>query len=98
MPTGRYSCSMELRIPVSGPKQFPCESVKRGMRKFPRRHLLRALLASPLGIAADAIGCEPRMIKVRRIKVENPVSGLRWAHFTDVHHKGDRAHLERAVK
>jgi predicted MPP superfamily phosphohydrolase len=68
------------------------------MRKFPRRHLLRALLASPLGIAADAIGYEPRTIRMRRIKIQNQVSGLRWAHFTDVHHKGDRAHLERAVK
>jgi predicted MPP superfamily phosphohydrolase len=68
------------------------------MRRFRRRHFIRGLLASPFAIGFDAVCCEPNLIKLRHIHLKSQVPGLRWAHFTDVHHKGDRAHLERAVE
>jgi predicted MPP superfamily phosphohydrolase len=67
-------------------------------RKFNRRRFLAGLfLACPAAAAADAKWLEPGWVKVKRIKLGGEKSTHRFVHFTDVHHKGDRAYLESVV-
>ncbi len=65
-----------------------------------RRFFRAALLASPLLLAADARCLEPHWVKTRRLRLdgggEKPAH--RFVHFTDVHHKGDRAYLLSVVR
>ncbi len=63
-----------------------------------RRFLAAALLCSPLLAAADAKWLEPTWVKTRRIRLNRDKPSHRLIHFTDVHHKGDRAYLESVVK
>ncbi|MDR3456713.1 MAG: metallophosphoesterase [Verrucomicrobiae bacterium] len=56
------------------------------------------LLASPLAVAADAKWIEPTWLKVRRVRIGAGLPAHRLVHFTDIHHKGDRAYLEQVVK
>ena len=68
-------------------------------RLLSRRAFWRlALLAAPGATAIDALGVEPEWIKVRTVRVSAARPALRVAHFTDVHYKGNRALLERAVR
>jgi predicted MPP superfamily phosphohydrolase len=62
-----------------------------------RRFLAAALLCSPLLAAADAKWLEPTWVKTRRIRLHRDKPTHRLVHFTDVHHKGDRAYLESVV-
>jgi uncharacterized protein len=59
-----------------------------------RRFLtLAAILGSPLFVAADARWLEPQWVKVRRIRLGQGKPAHLFVQFTDLHHKGDRAHL-----
>ena len=67
--------------------------------KIKRRHfLLAALLLSPAALVADAKWLEPTWLKVRRLRLATGKPGLRLVHFTDLHHKGDRAYALAVVK
>ena len=63
-----------------------------------RRLLFYSILAAPALAGADAECLEPHWVKVRTLRMsrENPTH--RVVHFTDVHHKGDRAYLESVVR
>jgi len=63
-----------------------------------RRFLLGAVLAAPCLAVADARLLEPGWIKIRRVRLAAGKPTHRVVHFTDVHHKGDRAYLESVVK
>ena len=63
-----------------------------------RRFLLGSLLASPFLVMADARLLEPEWVKVRRLQPTARKPTHRLVHFTDVHHKGDRAYLLSVVK
>jgi uncharacterized protein len=63
---------------------------------FTRRKFLAGLLAAPATVIGDSIGIEPGWLRVERIRLSaNPKH--RFVHFTDIHHKGDAAFLERVV-
>jgi uncharacterized protein len=63
-------------------------------RKISRRwFLLGALLGTPLLPIADAIWVEPNWVKIRRVRLSAGKPLHRLVHFTDLHHKGDRAYL-----
>jgi predicted MPP superfamily phosphohydrolase len=63
-----------------------------------RRFLMAALASCPLLAAADAKWLEPGWVRTRRIRLSRGKPSHRFAHFTDVHHKGDAAYLESVVK
>ncbi len=63
-----------------------------------RRFLLLAALAAPALVYADAEWMEPQWVKVRTINLANGKPSHRIVHVTDIHHKGDRAYLERVVR
>jgi predicted MPP superfamily phosphohydrolase len=69
--------------------------------KFNRRRFLLAALvaaAAPGLAAADAKWLEPGWVKTRRLRLGTGKPTHRLVHFTDVHHKGDRAYLVSVVK
>ena len=67
-------------------------------RKISRRAFLAAgLLAAPCVVVADAGWLEPQWVKIRRLRLAQGKPGLRFVHFTDLHHKGDRAHTQSVV-
>ncbi|HVV74361.1 MAG TPA: metallophosphoesterase, partial [Verrucomicrobiae bacterium] len=47
---------------------------------------------------ADAKWLEPKWVKVRRIRLGKNKPRHRFVHFTDLHHKGDRAYLQSVVR
>jgi predicted MPP superfamily phosphohydrolase len=59
---------------------------------------LGALVATPLVVVADAKWFEPNWLKIRRVRIGSGTPSHRLVHFTDTHHKGDRAYLETVVK
>lgn len=63
-----------------------------------RRFLFAGLALAPLAVAADARWLEPDWIKVRRLRLGSEKPACRFVHFTDLHHKGDRAHTQSVVK
>lgn len=70
--------------------------------KVTRRRFIRsALLFAPFvvtgGVAADSYFVEPDWVKVRRLRLAQGKPVCRFVHFTDLHHKGDRAYLEHVV-
>ena len=62
-----------------------------------RRFLALGLAGVVTGAAADAFLLEPRWLKVRRIRLSRVAPMHRVVHFTDLHHKGDRAWLDSMV-
>lgn len=66
-------------------------------RKFSRRRFIFAsLLASPAVLAGDARWLEPQWVKTRRLRLcAKPAH--RFVQFSDLHHKGDRAHTQSVV-
>ena len=70
--------------------------------KFPRisrrKFIASVLLATPCAVAGDAKWIEPTWLKVRRVRIGTGAPTHRLVHFTDIHHKGDRAYLETVIK
>jgi predicted MPP superfamily phosphohydrolase len=67
-------------------------------RKFSRRAFLTAgLLAAPCVVVADALWLEPQWVNIRRLRLSQGKPAHRFVHFTDLHHKGDRAHTQSVV-
>jgi predicted MPP superfamily phosphohydrolase len=62
-----------------------------------RQFLAAAFLAAGGAACADAIGVEPTQLQVRRVRIGGGPAAHRLAHFSDVHHKGDRAYLQSVV-
>jgi uncharacterized protein len=62
-----------------------------------RKFIVTTLLAAPLAIGADAMSIEPSWLKVRRLRIGTGEPSCRLAHFSDVHHKGDREYLRSVV-
>jgi predicted MPP superfamily phosphohydrolase len=62
-----------------------------------RRFLLASVLCTPLLGMADAKWLEPQWLRVRRIRLGSGKPSHRIVHFTDIHHKGDRAYLTCVV-
>ena len=62
-----------------------------------RRFLLGAIAAAPALVWADASWVEPQWVKIRTIRLAGKNPAHRFVHFTDIHHKGDRAYLESVV-
>ncbi len=63
-----------------------------------RRFILGSLLAAPLLAVADARLLEPKWVKVRHVRLGPGKWRHRVVHFTDIHHKGDRAYLAGVVR
>ncbi len=66
-----------------------------------RRFLLGTIfsaLSAPLLAVADAKWLEPGWVKVRHVRLRRGKPVHRLVHFTDVHHKGDRAYLLSVVR
>ena len=59
---------------------------------------MTALLCAPFAVVADAKWVEPQWVKTRRFRLGTGKPTHRLIHFTDVHHKGDRAYLEAVVR
>lgn len=72
------------------------------MKKLPfkitrRKFIYGSLLAAPTAVAADTLFVEPEWLDINHLKLtEDPTT--RIVHFTDVHHKGDRAYLQEVVE
>ncbi len=62
-----------------------------------RRFLLGGLVGAPLAALGDAAFVEPGWIKVRTLRLTESRPKHRLVHFTDLHHKGDHAYLDRIV-
>ena len=64
-----------------------------------RRRFLAAAAAllAPSAVGADARWLEPEWIKVHRLRLHAERPTLRIVHFSDLHHKGDRAHTQSLV-
>src|SRR5436305_785829 len=71
---------------------------ERRIRLNRRRFLAAALLCSPFLVAADAKWLEPDWVSVRRLRLTRGKPEHRFVHFTDLHHKGDKAYLESVVR
>jgi len=55
------------------------------------------LYGIPAAIVADAALIEPNWISVRKLRLAKDKPTVRFVHFTDLHHKGDRRFLQSAV-
>ena len=68
------------------------------LRKINRRKfLLTALLATPAVLAGDGRFIEPTWVETRHVRLNGGQAGVRFAQFSDVHYKGDRAYLQGVV-
>lgn len=69
--------------------------------RFPRlsrrQFLAASLLAVPGAVLGDAKCLEPTWLKVRHLRVGTGHEH-RLVHFTDLHHKGDRAYLQAVIQ
>jgi predicted MPP superfamily phosphohydrolase len=63
-----------------------------------RKFIIAALLATPGAIAADARVLEPQWVKITRLRLADGTPAHRFVHFSDLHHKGDRAHTRSVVE
>jgi uncharacterized protein len=66
-------------------------------KKISRRGFIAAaLLASPAAMVGDAHWLEPQWVKTSRLRLAGKPSH-RFVQFSDLHHKGDRAHTQSVV-
>ncbi len=63
-----------------------------------RRVIYSTLFGLPAAAVADCVWLEPDWLRIRKFKIGKGPATHRFVHFTDVHHKGDRAYLETVVK
>jgi predicted MPP superfamily phosphohydrolase len=61
-----------------------------------RKFIITTLLATPCAVVADARWLEPQWVKTSRLRLSDKPA-LRFVHFSDLHHKGDRAHTKSVV-
>src|SRR5580698_11214926 len=68
--------------------------------KWSRRKFIMtaALLATPCALGVDARAIEPQWVKVSRLRLTDGEPSHRFVHFSDLHHKGDRAHTRSVVE
>ncbi|MEW6306427.1 MAG: metallophosphoesterase [Verrucomicrobiota bacterium] len=67
--------------------------------RFNRRQFFRcAFYGAPFAALADALWWEPDWLKVHTVKLTPDKPRARLVHFTDLHHKGDRAYLQKVVQ
>ncbi|HEY1173929.1 MAG TPA: metallophosphoesterase [Verrucomicrobiae bacterium] len=78
------------------PQTDPAQNEGRKLTR--RRWIIGTLLAAPILGALNALWWEPTWLKVSRPKLSLPNARTRIVHLTDLHHKGDRAWLEKVVK
>ena len=62
-----------------------------------RQFIATTLLAAPLAVWGDAQLIEPTWLAVRHLKLTSSPSPNRFVQFSDLHHKGDRAYLQKVV-
>lgn len=62
-----------------------------------RQFLLTAFAGVALPVAIESVTLEPQCLEVRRIKPGTGAVGCRLVHFSDLHHKGDLAYLNKVV-
>ena len=73
--------------------------MKASSGKLSRRRFLRwAGFSAPVAVVADAFAVEPEWIKVRTVRLASGKPAHRFLQFTDLHHKGDRAYLQKVVR
>lgn len=67
--------------------------------RFSRRRFLAlaAAAAMPTLVCGDAVWLEPTWVQTRHLRLDDSHPTHRIVHFTDIHHKGDRAYLETVV-
>jgi predicted MPP superfamily phosphohydrolase len=83
--------------PVSASQSPPIDGAKRP--RFNRRKFLGAMfVGAPVAMAADAYWVEPEWLRITRHRMISGTPTHRFVHFTDLHHKGDRAYLEKVVR
>jgi predicted MPP superfamily phosphohydrolase len=58
---------------------------------------LTALLATSVAVANEGMLVEPTWLETRHLRINGRKSGVRFAQFCDVHHKGDRQYLQSVV-
>lgn len=67
-------------------------------RKFSRRKfIVGACALAPCAAVGDAFAIEPEWVKTSHLRLTNQPEH-RFVQFSDLHHKGDRAHAESVVK
>ncbi|HVU38369.1 MAG TPA: metallophosphoesterase [Opitutales bacterium] len=71
--------------------------MKTTVSKLTRRQFLGFSAGAAALLTGDAVLIEPSSIKTRFVKLADGDSTHRIVHFSDVHHKGDRAYLAEAV-
>jgi len=49
-------------------------------------------------MAADGFAIEPEWVKVRTVRLTRSRPTCRFVQFSDLHHKGDRAYLDKVVR
>ncbi len=81
---------------MAGLKSSPGVDAAKRKRLSRRRFILSALLACPLAVAGDARWIEPQWVKIRRLRLSDKPEH-RFIQFSDLHHKGDRAHAKSVV-
>jgi len=62
-----------------------------------RRFILATLLLTPCAVVGDVEWIEPQWVKIRRLRLTDDKPTHRFVHFSDLHHKGDRAHTQSVV-
>lgn len=63
-----------------------------------RRWLIGLGLGLPATIAGDALAIEPNWLRLHKVRLAKAQPTHRIAHFTDLHHKGDRKLLESVIR
>lgn len=87
-----------MRITLTGIKltvQF-VQGPTKPKRFSRRRFILAGLLASPVAVVGDARWLEPQWVKIRHLRLSKSPAH-RFVQFSDLHHKGDRAHTQSVV-
>jgi len=62
-----------------------------------RRFIFATLLVAPCAVVGDAGWIEPQWVNIRRLRLADDKPAHRFVHFSDLHHKGDRAHTQSVV-
>lgn len=87
-----------MHAPLSKPEGRPGHNLKAKGVMFSRRNFLRAAsLAAPFAAVTHSLCIEPSWVRTRTIRLGSGTPTHRFVQISDLHHKGDRAFLERIV-